>query len=157
MDVGDISRRHGMAIHLAWLAAGAMGITKRLVSFIGISAIVDSYRRVAQGRLSQHDLGGFVADVVFHHRCDGIVGQSAAKTGRPGSNTADGFLPGCLQETKPGFKLSSILSFLILCFLYLLRVRRSHLNFLQRLGPGSEILPVKYVDAGHGMHEAAGN
>ena len=119
-----------MAIHLAWLAAGAMGITKRLVGFIGLSAIVDSYSRVAQGRLSQHDLGGFVADVVFHHRCDGIVGKSTAKTGRPGSNTADGLLFACLQETKPGLELSSILSILTLCFLNLPGAWRSHFHFL---------------------------
>ena len=74
MDAGDLPRRHGMAGGLAWLAAGAVGGTKSLAGRAGVCAIADPVSRPDQGRLSQHDLGGFDADAVFHHRCDGVVG-----------------------------------------------------------------------------------
>ena len=152
MDAGDLLRRDGLAGGLAWPAAGAMGRTELLARCFGFCAIVDSGDRIDQGRLPQHDLGGSATDAVFHHWCDGNVGQSAATTGCVGSNTTDSLLPVCFPQKEPGLRLISIL-----CFLFLLTVLLYRFNFLQRLGPRREILPVNYVDAGHGMHEATGN
>ena len=98
----------GLANHLAWTAATAMGRSKRMVDGNQLFTITHSVGGPDAPALPQHDLGRGIVDALSGHRRHGGMEQPSSKAVCVGTGDAGGFLPLCVQKTKPGLALGAI-------------------------------------------------
>lgn len=107
MDADCLFRRIGMANHLAWAATATVGLAKHLAGPFSLSASFDSSLWIAAKVLSKHDLGGPVADALFHHRYHGNMGQPGTTHTSVGTGGSGYFLSVCFQKEKSSWCTAS--------------------------------------------------